>query len=102
MIHYTCDLCGKALLANEDTRYVVEIKVYAAYDPMEITEADLEKDQTEEVRELLDEMADMDAEDLEDQVYKTYQFDLCPACQAQYIKDPLFREASRRVPFGNN
>ena len=102
MIHYTCDLCGKVLLADEDTRYVVKVEVYAAYDPMEITEADLAEDKSEEVQELLDEMADMDAEQLEDQVHKTFRFDLCPACQAQYVQDPLLRGASRRVRFGNN
>jgi len=102
MIHYTCDLCGKPLLADEDTRYVVQVEVYAAYDPMEITEADLAEDKSEEVQELLDEMADMDAEQLEDQVHKTFRFDLCQACQARYVQDPLSRGANRRVPFGNN
>ncbi|HET6441794.1 MAG TPA: hypothetical protein VFH53_05395 [Phycisphaerae bacterium] len=102
MIHYTCDMCGKPLLADEDTRYVVKVEVYAAYDPMEITDADLAEDKSEEVQELLEQMADMDAEQLEDQVHKTFRFDLCLACQARYVQDPLSRGASRRVPFGNN
>jgi hypothetical protein len=102
MIHYTCDMCGKPLLADEDTRYVVKVEVYAAYDPMEIADADLAEDQSEEVQELLDQMADMDAEQLEDQVHKTFRFDLCPACQARYVEDPLSRGANRRVRFGNN
>jgi hypothetical protein len=95
-------MCGKPLLADEDTRYVVKVDVYAAYDPMEITDADLAEDKSEEVKELLDQMADMDAEQLEDQVHKTFRFDLCPACQACYIQDPLSRGANRRVRFGNN
>ncbi len=102
MIHYTCDMCSKPLLADEDTRYVVKVEVYAAYDPMEITDADLAEDKSEEVQELLEQMADMDAEQLEDQVHKTFRFDLCPACQARYVQDPLSRGASRRLPFGNN
>jgi len=102
MIHYTCDMCGKPLLADEDTRYVVKVEVYAAYDPMEITDADLAEDKSEEVQELLEQMADMDAEQLEDQVHKTFRFDLCLACQARYVEDPLSRGANRRLPFGNN
>jgi len=102
MIHFTCDMCGKALLADEDARYVVRIEVYAAYDPMEITAADLAKDHSKEVRELLEKMAEMDPEKIEDQVYKTFRFDLCPACQGKYLSDPLFRSPRKRVPFGKN
>ena len=102
MIHFTCDMCGKTLLAEEDTRYVVKVEVYAAYDPMEISEKDLEADRSEEVQELLDEMADIDAEDLEDQVFKTFRFDLCPACHAAYLKDPLSRTMRVRARFRHN
>jgi len=102
MIHYTCDLCGKPLLADEDTRYILKIEVYAAYDPMEITQKDLAEDRTQEMEELLDQMADMDAEDLEDQVHKTFRFDLCPACHAKYLEDPLFRRTQPPVRFGQN
>jgi len=97
MIHFTCDLCGKTLLADEDTRYVVKIEVYAAYDPMELTAKDLEDDRTDQMQDLLDEMAEIDPEVLEDQVYKTFRFDLCPACHAAYLNDPLGRARSLRA-----
>lgn len=102
MIHYTCDMCGKILLADEDTRYVLKIEVYAAYDPMEITSNDLQEDRSEEIEDLLDEMADMDAEEIEDQVYRTFRFDLCPQCQALYLKDPLMKSVRQRSKFGQN
>ncbi len=102
MIHFTCDMCGKTLLADEDTRYVVKVEVYAAYDPMELTSEDLEEDRTDEIQDLLGEMADTDAEDLEDQVYKTFRFDLCPECHAAYLKDPLGRTTRMRARFGQN
>jgi hypothetical protein len=95
-------MCGKTLLAEEDTRYVVKVEVYAAYDPLEVTEKDLEADRSDEVQELLDEMADMDAEDLEDQVFKTFRFDLCPECHAAYLKDPLSRTMRVRARFRHN
>ena len=101
MIHFTCDMCGKTLPADEDTRYVVKIEVYAACDPMDIGPDGLQ-DHSGEIEELLDEMADLDAEELEDQVYKTYRFDLCAACHAAYLKDPLGRGVRLRARFDHN
>lgn len=102
MIHFTCDLCGKPLLADEDTRYVVRIEVYAACDPMEITEADLQEDHAAEMRKLIEQMKGLSAEEAEDQVYRKFRFDLCPACQAKYLEDPLLRGSRRRTRFGEN
>jgi hypothetical protein len=102
MIHFTCDLCGKPLLADEQTRYVVKIEVYAAYDPMEIGDDDLEDDHDEEMQELLHEMESMEAEELEDQVYKTMRFDLCQHCHEAYLKDPLLKSARLRARFEHN
>ena len=59
MVHYTCDMCGKALLVDESVRYVVKVQVYVAYDQMEITEEDLERDRFDEMEQVLDEMEDM-------------------------------------------
>jgi hypothetical protein len=102
MIHFTCDLCGKTLQAEEDTRYVVKIEVYAAYDPMEISGDDLREDHDDEIQGLLAQMEDMDAEDLEDQVFKTFRFDLCPECHEAYLKDPLGLKARLRTRFEHN
>ncbi len=91
MVVLTCDMCGKVLLADEDVRYVVRVEVYAAYDPMEITSADLAKDHGAEIRRLLEQAAEKDAEELEAEVYKQFRFDLCPSCQRNYVRDPLLR-----------
>jgi hypothetical protein len=102
MIHFTCDMCGKTLLADDDTRYVVKVEVYAAYDPMDIREEDVEEDHSGEVQDLLAEMEGMDAEELEDQVYKTFRFDLCPPCHEAYLKDPLGKGMRMRARFEHN
>jgi len=102
MIHYTCDMCGKPLLVEEEVRYVVKIEVYAGYDPMEITEEDLEEDHTEEMRELVKEMEDMTTEEVEEGVYKKFRFDLCPSCKEIYLRDPLLQKQGRRISFGEN
>ena len=102
MLHFSCDLCGKELLVEEDLRYVAKIEVYAAYDPLEITEEDLEQDHMEEISELIKSMEHMDQQELEDQVYKSFRFDLCPECHKKFLKDPLSREANRSVSFSKN
>lgn len=85
----TCDMCGKELLTDEDTRYIVKIQVYAAYDPMELTAEDVAADRSEELALLLRRVAEMDAEELQDQVARCFQFDLCPGCQRKYLAAPL-------------
>jgi len=89
MEHFYCDMCGKPLLLDEDVRFEVKIEVYAAYDPMEITEEDLKEDLEEEIHEIIEEMEDMDEEELEEGVYKSFKFDLCATCHRIYLNDPL-------------
>src|SRR6516165_10831632 len=62
MLHVTCDLCGKELLPGDDHRYVVKMEVFAAHDPAEITDADLDEDHMEAVSHLLREMEESTVE----------------------------------------
>jgi len=89
MIKLACDICGKTLLLDEDVRYIVNVEVLAAYDPLELTQEDLNKDFRKELRELVERMKDMDPEKAQDSVYRKLRFDLCPTCQKEYLKDPL-------------
>ena len=84
-----CDACGATLLIGEDVRYVLEIEGFAAYDPMEITRQDLERDLEAEMKSLLDSMSGLSAEEAQDQVHRAFRFDLCPRCWKRYIRDPL-------------
>ncbi len=102
MIHFSCDLCGRPLLADEDVRYVVKSQVFAACDPMELTRADLERDDAAEMRKLLDQMAETDARTLEAQVFKQLRFDLCQACRDRYLEDPLMRTVRHRLDVREN
>src|SRR5439155_18320968 len=61
MLHITCDHCGKELRLGEDQRYVVKIEAYAAHDPAEITEADLDEDHMEALSQTLRELEENDA-----------------------------------------
>jgi hypothetical protein len=77
------------LLADADVRYVLKIQGYAAYDPLEITFEDLEKDIEGEMARLLEVLKEKDPRELEDEVHREFQFDLCPACWRRYLRDPV-------------
>ncbi len=84
-----CDLCGKTLLVDEDVRYIADICVFAAYDVMEITSFDLDRDIKAEIRKTLKNMEGRDTTELEEEVYAKRLLDLCPSCRKIFIDDPL-------------
>src|SRR5438309_271641 len=103
MLHVTCDLCGKEILAGDDHRYVVKIEVFAAHDPAEITEADLDDDHMEAVSELLREMEDNPGEsDETEPAHRNFRYDLCPGCRKKFVRDPLGKEAVQKFDFSEN
>lgn len=99
MVHYTCDMCGKPLLVEEDIRYVVKIEIYTACDAM-----DMDEDIDEEMMEDEDEEDNMaDAGEMpENGEYKAFRFDLCTKCHKKYLQDPLFLKSWHRIRFSEN
>jgi hypothetical protein len=103
MLHFSCDLCGKELLPQEDHRFVVKIEVYAAQDPRELTEADLDEDHIEAVSAMLREMEDnIPDPDLELPASKKFRYDLCSECQKKFLRDPLGKEPEQKFDFSEN
>jgi hypothetical protein len=103
MLHVTCDLCGKELRPGEDHRYVVKLEVFAAHDPAEITEADLDEDHMEAVSQLLRDMEDnlVDPTATEP-THQSFRYDLCPECRRKFVRDPLGKEAAQKFDFSEN
>jgi hypothetical protein len=102
MLHVTCDLCGKKLQAGEDHRFVVKIEAFAADDPAEITEADLEEDHMEAVSELLRDMEDNPEEADVAPAHKSFRYDLCSDCYKKFVRDPLCKEFAQKFDFSKN
>lgn len=89
MITHFCDRCGKPIFKGE-TRYVVNMKIYAAADqPLEITVDDLFQNHLAEIERIIEETASMSEEELMRDVYVEYKFDLCRQCQRTLIYHPL-------------
>jgi hypothetical protein len=103
MLHITCDLCGKKISVEDDHRYVVKIEVYAAHDPAQITEADLDEDHMEAVSQLLrDQEHGLADPDETAPAYKNIRYDLCPVCHKKFVRDPLGKEAAQKFDFSEN
>jgi hypothetical protein len=77
------------------------MEIFPAFDANDITEADLDADHLQEVAEEIHEM-ELTGSELDDANSKSFRFDLCPRCHARYEKDPLGREAIRRLNFSEN
>jgi hypothetical protein len=103
MLHVTCDLCGKELHPGDDQRYTVKIEVYAAHDPAELTEADLDEDHMEAVSQLLNEIEEglADSDGIEP-VSQCFRYDLCPECRKRFARDPLGKEGAQKFHFSEN
>ncbi len=104
MIRYSCDMCGRSLVPEEDDRYVVKIEVYAACDSMD---ADCEDEEfinefEDDDEEGSDEMDDVDPDEIECIEYKTFRYDLCSKCHSRYLQDPLSINSIRRGRFSEN
>lgn len=88
MVTRVCDRCGQPI-PEGGLRYTAKIQVFAAYDPLEITFEDLARDRSEEIGKILQDCSTLSEEELMKDVYASFEFDLCPACQKAYIKKPL-------------
>ena len=97
MVHFSCDLCGKELLADSDRRFIVKMEVYAAHDPAEMTEDDLDGDHLESLSELLQQIEDAGGDDEAEitPAYKQIRLDLCPGCHKRFLRDPLNKETAK-------
>lgn len=88
MVKYRCDGCG-AEMERAELRYTVTIDVRAAYDRLEVGLLDLVRDHRAEILQLIDQMKNKTASELEEGVYKRIRLDLCPSCQRAFLRAPL-------------
>jgi hypothetical protein len=92
-------MCKRPLEADDDLRYVVKLEVYAAFDPLEL---DDDRDNLQEIHEILERMDDSDGQEIGDDVYEQMRFDLCPECRKRFLKNPLGRRAAEQFDFSKN
>jgi len=78
-----CDNCGRTV-PKDETIYEIKIELYAKAEELEIDEEDLQEDHMAEIEAIIEALEDMDVEEVTDQVYECYKFDLCPQCRENF------------------
>ena len=103
MIHYTCDRCRRQINTVHQTRYVVQIDIQVAQDGTNCEFED-DIDHLSELHQILEGISE--EEELACVAPETShrgQYDLCPECHEQFLRNPLGRDAvSTTLGFSNN
>ena len=89
MIRYRCDGCCVDLARDGSNQFIVKIEAFAAAGTLEFTDKDLEKNRETGLRRTIAELATRSPDEIEDQVYRSLRYDLCPACHRRFLASPL-------------
>ena len=88
MIRYACDRCGCRLEPNDPRRYIVRMEIYAAVGNIEI-DTESAGEGGDRVSDLLAQLSQANPDEIEDQTYRRFRFDVCDACRKVVLKRPL-------------
>ena len=88
MIRYQCDKCGTKMAANDARRYIAKLEVYAAAGHIDLDD-DAAENSEHGLTEVLEKLAQADPDEIEDQTYRSWRFDLCDACRRNLMLRPL-------------
>lgn len=88
MIRYECDRCGQSLHANDARRYIVRFEIFAAAGHVAV-EDEVKVDTQRELDAVLRQLATADPDEVEDQTYRSFRFDVCDTCRRHIILHPL-------------
>ena len=100
MLHYSCDLCGKALTGG-GPRMVLKMESYPAPDETDADDTELDADVVEEVALILQE-AEEAGEPTPGPTTRKAAFDLCVPCHRKVIANPLGRGRATAPRFSGN
>jgi hypothetical protein len=83
-----CAICGKSIDVHES--FIVRIDVYADPTLPQVSSEELAGlDTSDAMAQLLEEMKDLTADDLQDDVHCRFEYRLCGACQNKFLANPL-------------
>ena len=88
MIRHECDKCGARMGANDPGRFIVKMEIYAAAGPVDLADEALADSETQ-LADVLEALKTADPDEVEDQTYRSFLFDVCDACRRTLISHPL-------------
>lgn len=89
MIVYRCDACGRRMTGNDPGRYIIKLEAYGAAGPLEFTQADLARDHTQEIRRIIESLETQSPDQVEDEIYRSFRYDLCAVCHRRFLAQDL-------------
>jgi hypothetical protein len=102
MIHYSCDRCRKTIDPQDEVRYIVNLEVHAAIEPVDLDEDEDDRDYLEEIQEILEKLEDVADEPIRRHGSSQRTFDLCPACYRKFIQNPVGSDLHAQLGFSSN
>ena len=86
--HTICDACGREIPPH--AHYIVRIEVFADPSlPSTTSKELLATDFDAEMQKILDEVKNLSADELQDQVHRQFEYTLCRSCHRKYLANPL-------------
>jgi hypothetical protein len=73
--------------ADDPCRFIVKMEVYAAAGRLDLSTE--EANMASSLEEVLDALTVADPDDVEDQTYRSFRFDLCDPCRRRLLEKPL-------------
>ncbi len=103
MIHYSCDLCKRELDTERDSRYVVQMEISQAIEPLATDEDEGDRDYLAEIHEVLEQCDEDDPlMPLCDGAPRRTRYDLCADCCKKVLRNPLGRDSRKQFNFSPN
>ena len=101
MIHYTCDRCKCQIDTTNHNRYIVQIEIQTAQEGCFATAED-DVDHLAELHQVLEGIVDEEIDEAAEETCHRGNYDLCPECHKQFLRNPLGRDAVMAIGFSNN
>ena len=88
MIRYECDKCGLPMKANDSSRFIVKMEVFAAAGHVDL-DSGADPKNREALADVLKQLASADPDEIENRTYRCFRFDVCDRCRRALLDHPL-------------
>ena len=78
------------------------MEVYAAMEQSDIVDVDDDRENLDELDEIIARSEDADSERIGDDIYQQLRFDLCSECRKKLVDNPISREPAKQFNFSEN
>lgn len=100
MVHYSCDACKRPIHPQNDVHHVLKIEIFPAVDDLDSGCCHDDADHLEEMQGILEQEAD--GTEAFDEPRRQLRFDLCDACRARFLRNPLGMALVKQLDFSPN